>query len=288
MESAMNDALTECYDLLGLRPGASPEELKVAYRDLAKVWHPDRFVHDPRLQEKAQEKLKAINEAYDQVRSGKAKRHTQPAASSNRRPPTPEHFNQDAKTAAQTRHVAVVSRIRWQLILAPALICGVAFFVTYRSLLRPTQQEGQSEVRAIQSQAPPNPESQQPGSRDNTSPNEVLHIPDRTKSNSQREESVSAPASQASSAPLRPALTVTVVIDPYTGLIARPDCPLKSRMSYASGNEPHQLCNALHSASAAGPKDSRIKSVAKRLAAPGKWFGGAKSDAGNKQDPKSP
>ncbi len=37
----MNDELTECYDLLGLSPGASPAELKAAYRDLAKVWHPD-------------------------------------------------------------------------------------------------------------------------------------------------------------------------------------------------------------------------------------------------------
>src|SRR4029079_15571064 len=49
-------------------------ELKAAHRDLAKVWHPDRFVHDPRLQEKAQEKLKEINEAYDLLSSGKIPR----------------------------------------------------------------------------------------------------------------------------------------------------------------------------------------------------------------------
>jgi COMPASS component SWD3 len=55
------------YGALGLEPECTMEELKAAYRDLAKVWHPDRFAHDPRLQNKAQEKLKEINEAYEQL-----------------------------------------------------------------------------------------------------------------------------------------------------------------------------------------------------------------------------
>ena len=55
------------YRVLGLEPGVSLEELKQAHRDLVKVWHPDRFADDPRLQRKAQEKLKEINEAYEQV-----------------------------------------------------------------------------------------------------------------------------------------------------------------------------------------------------------------------------
>jgi len=63
--------LSKAYDLLGVKPGVSNRELKAAHRDLAKVWHPDRFLHDPRLQEKAQEKLKEINEAYELLISGK-------------------------------------------------------------------------------------------------------------------------------------------------------------------------------------------------------------------------
>ena len=53
------------YRVLGLEPGVSLEELKQTHRDLVKVWHPDRFVDDPRLQRKAQEKLKEINMACD-------------------------------------------------------------------------------------------------------------------------------------------------------------------------------------------------------------------------------
>jgi curved DNA-binding protein CbpA len=65
----MMDDMDRYYKILGLEPGASPEQVKEAYRDLAKVWHPDRFPNDPRLQEKAQEKLKEINLAYEYLKS---------------------------------------------------------------------------------------------------------------------------------------------------------------------------------------------------------------------------
>jgi preprotein translocase subunit Sec63 len=54
---------------LGLETGASREDVKKAYRDLSKVWHPDRFPGDPTLQLKAGEQLKAINEAYRHLQS---------------------------------------------------------------------------------------------------------------------------------------------------------------------------------------------------------------------------
>jgi tetratricopeptide (TPR) repeat protein len=56
------------YEIFNLAPGASPEKIKQAYRDLVKAWHPDRFANDPWLQRKAEERLKELNEAYEQLR----------------------------------------------------------------------------------------------------------------------------------------------------------------------------------------------------------------------------
>ena len=62
------------FEILELRPGATPDEVKTAYRDLAKVWHPDRFKDDsPRLKAKAAEKLAEINEAYEKIRTYQAR-----------------------------------------------------------------------------------------------------------------------------------------------------------------------------------------------------------------------
>ncbi|MEG4321310.1 MULTISPECIES: J domain-containing protein [unclassified Microcoleus] len=59
--------IDRCYEILEIEPGASLEEIKHAYRDLAFVWHPDRFAHNDRLQQKAQQRLTEINQAYDEL-----------------------------------------------------------------------------------------------------------------------------------------------------------------------------------------------------------------------------
>ena len=64
----MTDKLSETRRLLlllDLRPGATLPDVKAAYRTLAKVWHPDRFGQDPKVRSQAEERLKAINLAYD-------------------------------------------------------------------------------------------------------------------------------------------------------------------------------------------------------------------------------
>ena len=58
------DGIERALQTLGLGPDATPEAIKQAYRDLAMVWHPDRFPQDSRVQRKAEENLKRINEAY--------------------------------------------------------------------------------------------------------------------------------------------------------------------------------------------------------------------------------
>ena len=61
----MTNDIYRCYRALELELGASREQVKQAWRELVKVWHPDRFPNDARLQRKALERLKEINCAYE-------------------------------------------------------------------------------------------------------------------------------------------------------------------------------------------------------------------------------
>lgn len=58
----MNDP----YAVLGVSKNATDEEIKNAYRELARKYHPDNYNDNP-LSDLAGEKMKEINEAYDQI-----------------------------------------------------------------------------------------------------------------------------------------------------------------------------------------------------------------------------
>lgn len=53
------------YKVLGVNPGASDEEIKTAYRRLAKKYHPDRNPNDP----EAAKKMQQVNAAYEQIKN---------------------------------------------------------------------------------------------------------------------------------------------------------------------------------------------------------------------------
>jgi DnaJ-class molecular chaperone len=52
--------LKDYYAVLGLKKGASAQEIKRAYKRMVKKWHPDLNADDPQCQEK----MKEINEAF--------------------------------------------------------------------------------------------------------------------------------------------------------------------------------------------------------------------------------
>lgn len=59
------------YKVLGVSPTATDEEIKTAYRDLARKYHPDKY-RDSDLSDLASEKMKEINEAYDEIKKMRA------------------------------------------------------------------------------------------------------------------------------------------------------------------------------------------------------------------------
>lgn len=57
------------YEVLGIPRNATEDEIKKAYRELAKKYHPDNYT-DPNMASLAEEKMKEINEAYEAIKSG--------------------------------------------------------------------------------------------------------------------------------------------------------------------------------------------------------------------------
>ena len=58
--------MTDPYKVLGVSPSASDDEVKSAYREMARKYHPDSYANNP-LADLASEKMKEINEAYEEI-----------------------------------------------------------------------------------------------------------------------------------------------------------------------------------------------------------------------------
>ena len=62
------------YEVLGLKEGASDEEIKAAYRELVKKYHPDQYQNNP-LGDLAEEKMQEVNQAYETLTKGGGNAH---------------------------------------------------------------------------------------------------------------------------------------------------------------------------------------------------------------------
>ncbi|HEY9697182.1 MAG TPA: DnaJ domain-containing protein [Trichocoleus sp.] len=92
------DNIQQYYELLGLKVGASQVEIKQAYRQLVKRWHPDRFPQNPSQQQAAEEKIKQLNEAYQALKSYEPEMKSDPSD----RPTTRSPSNRPTYTTAPT------------------------------------------------------------------------------------------------------------------------------------------------------------------------------------------
>ena len=61
-------SLIVCYDLIGVSPQVTDEELKRAWRKQMMAYHPDRFAQDPKALQSAETKAREINEAYQTIK----------------------------------------------------------------------------------------------------------------------------------------------------------------------------------------------------------------------------
>jgi molecular chaperone DnaK (HSP70) len=92
--------LDDAFSLLDLSRGASMADAKKARRELALIWHPDRFPESEALRARAEEKFKQINCAYEEVADYLASAAPRKAV----------HVSLEAEKAPASAHKTVVLR----------------------------------------------------------------------------------------------------------------------------------------------------------------------------------
>jgi hypothetical protein len=110
----------EALRILQVEDGSSPETIRESYLHLVKVWHPDRFEHDPRLRARAERTLREVNEAYGVLQQRGSPSSAAHAASPRAGSPRPG--NVSPPPAAKTPSSLGVT-------LRRAIVAGAAFGV---------------------------------------------------------------------------------------------------------------------------------------------------------------
>ncbi len=100
--------MTDPYKVLGVQANADDEEIKKAYRALARKYHPDNYANSD-LADLASEKMKEINEAYDRIQRERASNGTAGGAGAYR---TGGYQTSGGYTASGAGNAANLGRVR--------------------------------------------------------------------------------------------------------------------------------------------------------------------------------
>ncbi len=102
--------LKTCFEILKVNQDVSFAEVKQAYRERVKFWHPDRFpAQSKRLQERAHEELKKINEAFKKLEN----HFNSPGANKTKHSTGPKKQKPSGKSSAENKKNEASSKPTW-------------------------------------------------------------------------------------------------------------------------------------------------------------------------------
>ena len=104
-------SISTYYKILGLDITASPAEIKTAYRNLAKKWHPDRFVSQPEKLAQAEQEIQKINQAYEILKNyiPKANNNDSDIKLKSQKSDASYHYNLGVQLAEQEDYQCAIS-----------------------------------------------------------------------------------------------------------------------------------------------------------------------------------
>ncbi|BCN30695.1 J domain-containing protein [Anaeromicropila herbilytica] len=92
--------INDPYSVLGISPSASNDEIKRAYRELSRKYHPDSYANNP-LSGLAEEKFKEVQEAYDQIMRDRENGYQQSGSSYSNNTNTNSYSNYNGNDAME-------------------------------------------------------------------------------------------------------------------------------------------------------------------------------------------
>ncbi len=98
----------DCYQILGVPFGATHDQIERAYKLLARMSHPDAFPNDARAQTWANERMKQINQAYDELRDPQRRAAYDRTYTERKAADEPPHQQQRRETYQRTYNESLV------------------------------------------------------------------------------------------------------------------------------------------------------------------------------------